>query len=61
MTEPELTDEDDFGLRRDRVMERLAKLLAEATEPPNARARLRDALKRGDFSSFSDGQEPAAD
>ena len=59
MTEPELSEQDDFGIRRDRVMERLARLLAEATNPPDARSRLRDALKRGDFSSFTEDASPA--
>ncbi len=52
MTERELNEQEDALAPAERpttVMERLARMLAEATEPTQ-RTRLRDALLNGDFS-----------
>ncbi len=63
MTEHELSeDDDDLDLvRRDGVMERLAKLLADSTSPPDPRARLTDELVRGDFARMIDPGDARAD
>ena len=52
MTERELNKKEDSVAPAERpttVMERLARMLAEATEPTR-RTRVRDALLNGDFS-----------
>jgi hypothetical protein len=62
MTEPELSeDELDMGavVRRDGVMERLAKLLADAAAPPDPRERLKRALVDGDFATMFDPRDEA--
>jgi hypothetical protein len=55
MTEHELVETDGVvlaGGQHDGVMQRLAKLLAQAAAPPDSRERLKQALVRGDFAEM---------
>lgn len=48
-------------LRPDGVMKRLARLLAEASQPPCPRTRLTEALLNGDFETLAGvGDDSAA-